>query len=528
MSFLLACSLALMSCATKQHGHDDYDARLIELRQRIDRLAAAPAQQVVVQETTKRASRASQVPEGYTATSMALPSGDESTSTVLVEKMVPVKVVAGSEYTSYIVVTNVAENVALRDVTVRDSFSNGYALKSATPAASTATATGAVWNLGTLAPGDTARITLVGSSDQTGAIESCAVVDYTPYLCISTLAEQPELTLALTGTANAQLCDELTFSTTVRNAGTGTARDVKVTVRLSEGVTTADGQSVATFDVPSLAAGQSRDFSFKGKASRTGTFLTQAIATAADGLTARSSDVNTVICKPVLRVTVSGIESTFAGRRITFNGTVTNAGDCASANTVVTMSVPSCTKFVSASSGGTATGSVVTWNLGTLEAGATSSVSLVLQADEICVATTEIAAAGACADRVTAGAATELVGIPAILLEVVDVDDPIEVGGIEEFIITVTNQGTATDTGIRMVVELENMEYVSSTGPTTSSALGNRVTFAPLPTLEAKQVVEWRLRTRAAKAGDIRTRFTLTTDRLDRPVEETEATFIYE
>ena len=82
------------------------------------------------------------------------------------------------------------------------------------------------------------------------------------------------------------------------------------------------------------------------------------------------------------------------GRKITFNGTVTNTGDCASDDTVVTMTVPDCTTFDSANAGGTQAGGIVTWNVGRLEAGATRNVVLTVQADQICTARTAIEAEG--------------------------------------------------------------------------------------------------------------------------------------
>ena len=56
-----------------------------------------------------------------------------------------------------------------------------------------------------------------------------------------------------------------------------------------------------------------------------------------------------------------------------------------------------------------------------------------------------------CASAVTAVAQTEFSGLSALLLECVDVTDPIEVGQQETYIITVTNQGSANDKNIKIV-----------------------------------------------------------------------------
>jgi hypothetical protein len=132
-------------------------------------------------------------------------------------------------------------------------------------------------------------------------------------------------------------------------------------------------------------------------------------------------------------------------------------------------------------------------------------------------------------DVVSDSSETEVTGIPAILLEVIDLEDPDEVGTTETYVITVTNQGSADDSGIRVVCTLEpNQEYVSSTGPTTGAARGNVITFQPLRVLPPKQQAVWRVTVRNVKAGDVRFTTTMTSDNLTRNVEETEATNVYE
>lgn len=120
-------------------------------------------------------------------------------------------------------------------------------------------------------------------------------------------------------------------------------------------------------------------------------------------------------------------------------------------------------------------------------------------------------------------------GMPAILLEVIDTEDPVKVGGIEKFYITVTNQGSSEDTNIVVKTDFEeNFDYVSSAGPTQGKAAGPKtVEFAPLPSLAPKQKVTWEVAAKASKEGDHRTSVKLTSDAIQRSVDETEATRIY-
>jgi uncharacterized repeat protein (TIGR01451 family) len=114
-------------------------------------------------------------------------------------------------------------------------------------------------------------------------------------------------------------------------------------------------------------------------------------------------------------------------------------------------------------------------------------------------------------------------------LEVVDVEDPVRVGSQTTYIISVTNQGSAAATNIRITCLLENnVQYVSSAGATSGSKDGQMVKFLPLSSLEPKARAAWRVVVSAVKPGDVRFKAVLNADQLTRPVEESEATHIYE
>jgi uncharacterized repeat protein (TIGR01451 family) len=138
-------------------------------------------------------------------------------------------------------------------------------------------------------------------------------------------------------------------------------------------------------------------------------------------------------------------------------------------------------------------------------------------------------ARGYCAAAVTDTCQSEVTGIPAILLEVVDVSDPVKVGENETYVITVTNQGTAADTNIKIKCMLEpNQQFVSAGGATNGTASGNTITFAPVPSLGPKERATFRVVVKNVKAGDVRFKATMNSDQLTRDVEETEATNVYE
>jgi len=140
-----------------------------------------------------------------------------------------------------------------------------------------------------------------------------------------------------------------------------------------------------------------------------------------------------------------------------------------------------------------------------------------------------------CADAVSASATTQVLGIPAILLEVIDLEDPIPVGETVTYEVTATNQGSAVGTNIKIVVTLEeNAQYVSSEmccDPRLRSGTlqgTDTIEFPPLPELAPKAKAKWKVVVKAVKSGDVRLAVAMTEDQLGRPVKETEATRFYE
>jgi len=218
----------------------------------------------------------------------------------------------------------------------------------------------------------------------------------------------------------------------------------------------------------------------------------------------------------------------YEGRPVNYQIKVGNKGDAAAAGLVVVDSLPAGVTFVSATDGGAFANGVVTWNLGSLAPSAEKTLGITAKATAQGKQCNKAEAKATCAEPVSATACTEVKGVAALLLEVIDISDPIEVNGQETYVITVTNQGTAVDANIKINCTLEDTQsYVSSSGATAGTATGQKVAFAPLASLAPKAKAEWRVVVKALKAGDIRFAVQLDSDVLERPVNETESTHQY-
>ena len=487
--------------------------------------ATRPAQQSTVQRSSGWPTRSSGSTMNWS--SMAYPTGPARTRAVGIEKGFPREVRLNAPFDYELAVTNLTSNT-LEDVVVTDEPGQNLRMNSSSPGGRNMNGT-MTRALGSLEPQETKTIRVNATATAEGTIATCAGITYSSMLCSTAPVVAPKLQLTKTGPAEVLKCDEIVYRIEVKNSGTGTLRNVKITDELPAGLTGQGGERTMTMNVGELKAGQSRPFSIRAKAARTGSFSNKATATGEGGLSVASNTVTTAVKQPVLTITKSCPPKQFIGRPIEYRITVRNTGDGVARDTVITDTIPRGAAFASASDGGRAQGGKVRWNAGTLAPNATKSVTLTVNPTDAGTYRNSVAASAYCADTVTATCQTEVTGIPAILLEVVDLEDPVQVGNTTTYVITVTNQGSAPGTNIRIVSTLEsNQTHVSSRGATEGTARGNTVSFAPIPSLAAGDKAVFRVVVRNTKAGDVRFSVSMTSDQLTRPVSETEATNVYE
>jgi uncharacterized repeat protein (TIGR01451 family) len=125
-------------------------------------------------------------------------------------------------------------------------------------------------------------------------------------------------------------------------------------------------------------------------------------------------------------------------------------------------------------------------------------------------------------------ACTEWRGYPALLIEVIDTEDPLLEGEQTTYVIQITNQGTAQDTNVTLDVALpEELKVVSASGDTQGTISGQKISFAAYPVLKAKQIIEFRVVAEAVAEGDARFKAQMDSDLLRSPVPEEEATQVY-
>ena len=502
---------------------DDGNAKPAPVAQKQPEKQPEPVKQQPVAKPAPKVQEAPRV--GMISESMAFPTGDRSTSALLIERRMPAEVVLGQAFEYEICATNISK-LTLKDVGITDDCTN-FTVTSSTPPATKSPSNGLMWNLGTLAPGETKCVKVLGTATNTGKVTSCAAPTFSAALCIETNVVQPALKIVHTATAEALTCDPIQLSCTVTNNGSGAARNVKVNHNIPAGFKCQGDMNM--HDVGTLAAGESRTFNMTCQADKSGSYQSQCTATADGGLTASSETHTTVVRQPVLTITKTCRQTQFIGANTTMDIVVKNTGDGAAKDCMVEDMLPANGKFVSASAGGTASGGKVMWNLGTLAPNDSKTVSIVMSSDAAGKLTNTASARAYCAAAVQASCSTDYTGIPALLLEVVDSPDPVQIGTDTTYTVEVTNQGSATATNVKIICTLPAEEtFLSAGGQTAGSASGNTITFAPLASLAPKAKATWTVKVKAKAEGDVRFRTSMIADQLKSTVDETESTNLYQ
>jgi uncharacterized repeat protein (TIGR01451 family) len=449
------------------------------------------------------------------------PSGTLAGSGLAVEKSAPAEVLAGQPFAYTYKVSNLTD-ATLENVTVSDRVTANFTASDSSPKASNVSGGNATWNLGTLGAKETKVITVNGSSADEGVVTTCGNATYIPVVCQDIRVVKANIALTKSEPSDVLICDPIPATITVKNTGSSALSGVQITDMLPTGLTS-EGKQNLSFDIGSLAPGESKEVKYTATASTTGKLVNNAKVTSTQGVTAEAS-ATTTVHQPVLAISCKATEQQFMGRKFEVSYTVSNTGDAAAAGTVLEVSVPAGLEVVSAGSGTVANGKI-TYNLGSVDASAPQNVSATFTSAT--GGTFEFAgtAKGTCASAVSTSCSTKVVGLAAILLEKADDPDPVAVGDSTTYTVKVTNQGSAEDHNVQVIVTIaDELTPVSSSEGTIS---GNTVTLPVVPSLAPKQAVSYKIVAKGVKVGDGHTSFKLTSDILKSAISAQESTHVY-
>ncbi|MFL5342077.1 MAG: CARDB domain-containing protein [Gemmataceae bacterium] len=425
-----------------------------------------------------------------------------------------------------IVVRNVC-NIPVQQVLVRVRMPQGLNVVATEPKAVTEESV-LMWDVGTLLPKQERNLQMKLVSPTRGDIGCQAWVTFTGASAMKIRVREPKLLIKASGPEKVLVGDACTFVLTVSNPGDHPAEQVKIHAELSEGLESVRGPKV-DFDIGPLGAGETRSVQVLCATKTGGDQKCEAIAEAADGLKAADKAAVSVMM-PRIDLEVLGPKLRYLDRKATYKFKVTNPGDAPAANVTVSDLVPPGFKFLTATEGGRHDFSTrtVTWFLGEIGPGQSREVLMEVLCVNKGVHNHKVTTTASRGLKLEQEVTTKVEGLSAIALEMIDLDDPVEVGADETYEIRITNTGTQTETDVKLICTIpDKMTFKNATGPTKFTQTGNEIVFEPIARLAPRADAIFRVTVKCNTPGVVNFKSRITSTLLVEPVHKEEATRIY-
>lgn len=432
----------------------------------------------------------------------------------------------GQESRCDLVVRNAGRTPA-QDVSVTAYFPSSVRLVDASPQPDQAS-DHLQWRFDSLPPGaeTTLQITLIPS--QQGQLQAEAFVQFTGSAIGRFQVEQPKLQITVNGPEKGVVGDPASHVITVSNQGTGTANNVIVKAQIPEGLEHPRGRQLA-MEIGSLSPGESRKLRLGLVSVRSGVHELQVGATA-DGTLRQSTTARVRVIAPRLAITVDGPGLRYKGRSASYRLSVTNDGQAPTNNVRVMHKIPEGFEFVRADHGGSydPAANMVEWFVGRLEPGESAQRNVHLETVKLGEFVHEVTADSEHGVKTNASTRTRIDGTASLALEIVETDDPAEVGTPTSYEIRVRNEGTKAARHVALTCKLpQNMELLGAKGPTEHAMKNGMIRFGTLGQLDPGKTALYRLRVRSTSAGNMRVRAQLVSDSIKQPLTFDELTKFY-
>ncbi len=444
----------------------------------------------------------------------------------------PPSAVLGSEVPITSTVSNVGK-IESRSLTLTSPIPEGLQyLRSQPPAF--VDGRNLTWTFGLLPAGQAHTVQAVFKALRPGLVTSSAVVVTEEGLRdekqATTTITTAALKVAISGPPAGAVGLPLNIQVAVTNPGNGPLSDVRLSAVLDPGLEEQGNPKIGTLNlvVGSLGAQETKNVPLVLVPQKVGALGTTVTATAESNLSDQARHVINVQ-QPQMSLAINGPKTKYVGREGEWTLQIANAGDVPLHNVVVRDRLPPELVFVSATQPGQLAAGEVVWNVGNLQ----PREQRLLQVTARCQGLTRSALhqALATADpglRVEAQATVEILGIPALRLEMRDQEDPVELGKRVTYLIDVTNTGSlpANEVEIKAILPPE-LKLVRAKGPSAAQVNGQEIVFAKVSDVKEGQTLKYTIEAEALKPGDVRFRVELRAQTLQQPVLEEEPTRIY-
>jgi uncharacterized repeat protein (TIGR01451 family) len=336
--------------------------------------------------------------------SLFLPSGDRRSSVLEIEAICPGEVHPANPFEFRIRAANLSTTTTLRGVTVFQELPPYVTLSSTTPTAQVlqrpASIPGNVvyaYELGEIPVGESREVIGRAVAPDSGVVGFRLSGEYNAAMDWQAPVVEPRVAVTKSAPAQVLSCDPITFTVTVKNAGSGVARRLTIKEELPSGLTS---NGITHFEelVGDLSPGEERIITFTAQAERTGAFESF-VMLHGNGVEVESNRVTTTVVRPVLVLSRSPIGELAEGEEATYRISVTNDGNATATDLFVEETLPEGTSFRAASGGGMLDGDMIRWRGLELAAGATTEFNVTIaRRDEDPVSLSTLRATAHCAE----------------------------------------------------------------------------------------------------------------------------------
>jgi uncharacterized repeat protein (TIGR01451 family) len=316
--------------------------------------------------------------------------------------------------------------------------------------------------------------------------------------------QEPKLQLEVAGPNEVYFDRPQVFKLTISNPGTGPAENVKIELMPpGSGKDGAAKETATSHPLGDLPPGGTQTVEVELTAREAGKMFVKALATAEGGLTCNAS--KEVFCrKPELEVDYRGPATKYAGTVATYFLRVRNPGTAPAEDVTVKATLPEGAEFTSASEGQMfdTKSREVSWRVGTLRPGDDNYMELKCVLKTAGANQLKITAATATGNLTdTKTAATNVVALADLKLDVSDPNGPVAVGSPAMYEIHIKNRGASSAKDVNVAgLFSDGLEPEQAEGAMYTVADG-RVSFKTIETVPAGGDIVLRIRAHAVQPG---------------------------
>lgn len=453
-------------------------------------------------------------------------TGNRVVPSVTIETLAPETAAYGQPVTYEIVVKNTG-TTTVTHVRVDEEISAGVKFISAEP---TGEISGekVMWMLGSLNANEEKRIKMTVKPGE-GDLATKPRVTFATATAMNVKITRPSLAITVNASDIAQVGDEIPVQITITNNGNGEAPRVVLKALLTDGLKHGEGNDIQAA-LNKLSPGESQVVTLKVQAALAGA-QNCTLAATTEGAAKATALAKIDVRQPKLTLAVSGPSKCVVRAEPVFTMEVSNPGTSATEPVQLAVAFPEGLDFGTASDGGAFDPATrtVSWNLGAAQPGTKRNLTV----------KTKSTVAGHLAVRAVAQAGTKLnarseaviqaEGVPAMLFEVVDHEDPIEVGKESTYEIRLSNTGTMHCTNVRLTATVsEGLVPTQVASNVPYKIVGQTLVFEPIAKIAVKGDLIVRVKAKGNTAGDHRFKVQLSCDQLKLPVVKEESTSFFQ